>query len=210
MNLTTICGHTFDESLLPERAVILDVGSRNFDFTRGILALRPKARVIALDPDPAIHPMQHPNVTFLRYALVGDGRTRSNYASYSTGEGNMLLDGDSYYDAKILRVDCMDIGYLMNCCNVYRFDLIKLDCEGSEFGILENWPPLITIRDKMASDSHDVHSQLSIEFHDGTPNGPNRDEAYYQKLFAKLGYRVIQHEVSKQGDWIGHWDTLLA
>lgn len=179
--------------------MVLDVGSRNFDFTRGVLAIRPDARIIALDPDPAIEPMAHPNVTFLRYALVGDPRkTRSNYASYSTGEGNMLLDGDRYYDAKILRVDCMDITYLMACCNVARFDLVKLDCEGSEFGILENWP------------ARGIAHQISVEFHDGTPAGPNREESYYKALFARLNVCVEQHEVTKQGDWTGHWDTLLT
>ncbi len=200
MNLVTICGHTLDETRLPDRAVILDVGSRNFDFTRGVLALRPNARIIALDPDPTIEPMGHPNVTFLRYALVGDPyKTRSNYASYSTGEGNMLLDGDRYYDAKILRVDCMDITYLLNCCNVYHFDLIKLDCEGSEFDILERWP----VQHRW------ITHQLSVEFHDGTPTGPNRSEAYYSALFDRLGARVVKHEVTKQGDWVGHWDSLM-
>lgn len=196
--MTSICGHTFDETRLPDRAVVLDVGSRNFDFTRGILAIRPNARIIALDPDPAIEPIRHPGVTFLRYALVGDpSKIRSNYASYSTGEGNMLLDGDSYYDAKILRVDCVDIVYLMACCNVVRFDLVKLDCEGSEFGILENWP-------------RGVADQISVEFHDGTPDGPNRKDDYYMRLFIKLGYQVRQHQISKQGDWTGHWDSLLT
>jgi len=113
----------------------------------------------------------------------------------------MLREDDSpYYDAKIIRVDCISILELMNCCQVFHFDLIKLDCEGSEFQILEKWP----------QHHYGIARQISVEFHDGTPSGPNRTEIYYADLFAKLGYRVIQHEVTKQGDWIGHWDTVLG
>jgi methyltransferase family protein len=82
---------------------------------------------------------------------------------------------------------------------VDHWDLIKLDCEGSEFGILENWPG-------------PVARQISVEFHDWT--GPWAERAagdYYERLFAGplKDYEVVQHELSKQGEGIGHWDSLL-
>jgi hypothetical protein len=82
--------------------------------------------------------------------------------------------------------------------------VVKLDCEGEEFSILENWPgPIAT--------------QISVEFHDFT--GPRRalvDEGYYEnKLWPHLcqWYKVVKHDwVDLRGEpaYCGHWDSLLV
>jgi len=203
MNLRNLSGHTVDVDRLPERPVVLDVGARGFDFSNDILNLRPDARIIALDPDPDIERLDDPRISFMHVALVHDRLKKiSRYASYSTGEGNMLLEADSYYDAKIITVDCVTIQELMQWTNVAHWDLVKLDCEGSEFDILANWPGPIA-------------DQISVEFHDGHPEekGPHRDKwsTYFFDLFErKLPMKVIQHELFKQGAWYGHWDSLLV
>ncbi|MGH7484318.1 MAG: FkbM family methyltransferase [bacterium] len=194
MNLKTIAHHTIDLDLLPlpGDGHVLDVGCRNFDFFREFCI----NEVFGMDPDPAIEPPA--DVRFLRSALVGDGRKSSRYASYSTGEGNMLTDLDKYYDAKMLVVPCCTIEEVMRVTGVAHWDVVKLDCEGSEFGILENWPgPIAT--------------QISVEFHDYSYANYNQPE-YYEKLWAGPlhKYKVIQHELSKQGEGWGHWDTLLV
>ncbi len=203
MDLRKLSGHTVDLDRLPSHPVVLDVGCRGFDFTADILALRPGARIVAMDPDPIIErPDWLPvRCNFLNIALVHDNRDSSGYASYSTGEGNMLTDLEKYYDAKMLTVGCANVRSVMDAVKVTHWDLVKLDCEGSEFDILANWPGPIA-------------DQISVEFHDGHPElrGPHRDERaeYFVTLWSKLGYKVIQHEISKQGDWFGHWDTLLT
>ncbi len=163
-----------------------------------------------MDPDPIIErPDWLPvRCNFLKLALVHDNRDTSGYASYSTGEGNMLTDLEAYYDANMLTVDCVDIVTLMDREGVTHWDLVKLDCEGSEFDILANWPGPIA-------------DQISVEFHDGHPEmfGEHRME-WGEKLDGiwkhlcvgcePIGYKVIQHEMSKQGEWYGHWDTLLT
>src|SRR5690349_14204704 len=50
MNLIALASHTVDLDLLPECPMVLDVGCRDFDFTRALLALRPVTCMIALDP----------------------------------------------------------------------------------------------------------------------------------------------------------------
>ena len=204
MNLRNLSGHTVDVDRLPERPRVLDVGARGFDFSNDILNLRPKARIWALDPDPEI---QRPDglsarIEFLNVALVHDERKESSYASYSTGEGNMLTNAPSYYDAKMLRVPCINIGELMVKLHVDHWDLVKLDCEGSEFDILANWPGPIA-------------NQISVEFHDGHPEerGEHRHlrQLYYGSLWRHLiKYTVVQHPLFKQGAWYGHWDSLLV
>ena len=203
MNLVKLASHTVDLDLLPERPVVLDVGCRGFDFTREVLALRPKAYVLALDPDPL---MEYPHETendwvYMRAALVGDDRKTANYACWSTGEGNMLCEVSPHYAERSHQVKCINIGRLSSTFNVDRWDLVKLDCEESEFGILEAWPgPIAT--------------QISVEFHDWT--GPWETKAknsptYYPNLWAGplRDYEVVQHELSKVGEGVGHWDTLL-
>ncbi len=115
----------------------------------------------------------------------------------------MLTDLDAYYDAKMLTVDCVNIGQLMEDLGIGHWDLIKFDCEGSEFGILENWPGPIA-------------DQISVEFHDGHPerDGPHRRiwEDKFSRIFPQLSawYSLVQHIFFKQGEWYGHWDSLLV
>lgn len=195
--ILNIAQHSFELDRLPERPWVLDVGSRALAFTNGMRALRPGAFIFAMEPDPTIETTA--GCFLIRKALVGDDRTESRYASYSTGEGNFLTDAESYHDAEMFTVSCINIEKLMAWLSRPHWDLVKLDCEGSEFQILENWPgPIAT--------------QISVEFHDWD----RRDrypESYYYRLFAQLGqmgYRVVQHELSVQGVGCGHWDTLLV
>ncbi len=206
MNLVKLAGHTVDLDLLPERPVVLDVGCRGFDFTREVLALRPRGCVVALDPDPQIENPQIPNCMFLRCALVGDDRTEANYAGWSTGEGNMLCEVSPHYAERSHKVLCHNVTFIQNAWSVhgwdlFHFDVVKLDCEESEFGILENWPgPIAT--------------QISVEFHDWTgpwESAAKNSPTYYPNLWAGplKDYEVVQHELSRQGEGVGHWDTLL-
>lgn len=197
MNLQKLCDHTVDLDLIPERPYVLDVGARNFGFTLAMLEIRPKAIVIAMDPDRNIK--GRTDCMFWNMALAGNDKTKSNYASYSTGEGNMLLEGNQYYDAEIYEVPCIGIQQVMGVCRIPYWDVVKLDCEGSEFEILWNWPGAIA-------------TQISVEFHDGAD--PNKYDAHYftllRRRMAQQGYEFIQHERFKQGAWEGHWDSLLV
>ncbi len=205
MNLVKLASHTVDLDLLPERPVVLDVGCRGFDFTREVLSYRPDATVWAMDPDPLIEaPMPSERYHYMRIALIGgmEGRRgRVNYAGWSTGEGNIVCEVSPHYAERSHQVMAMNIYDLMFSLHVMHWDLVKLDCEESEFSILENWPgPIAT--------------QISVEFHDWT--GPWESKAknsptYYPKLWAGplRDYEVVQHELSKVGEGVGHWDTLL-
>lgn len=200
MNLRALASHTVDLDLLPESPVVLDVGCRGFDFSHEVLELRPQARVIALDPAPDIVRFSR-YVEFWRAALVGTGSASQSFAHFSTGEGDFISERRHMpgwdKQPEWSNVDCYTIGELMLAEGVKHFDLVKLDCEGSEFAILENWPgPIAT--------------QISVEFHDW--DKPRyRAEGYYEALWKMLpSYRVVQHELSKQGEGVGHWDSLLV
>lgn len=208
MRLVKFASHSIDVDSLPELPTVLDVGCRGFDFTLEILHARPGGLVVAMDPDPQIGeppnigaPPEVRHVLFVREALVGDARKTSNYAGWSTGEGNLLCDKAPHFAERQHTVACTNITDLMRRLGISYWDVVKLDCEESEFGILENWPGPIA-------------GQLSVEFHDWT--GPCKEKAtkeYYDALFSGplRDYEVLSHELSTVGPgpaW-GHWDTVL-
>lgn len=195
MNLVQISGHSFDLDALPERPRVLDVGSFHNEFTKGILTLRPGAEIVCIEPNPkAPEPPQ--GVRLIRAALVGDYRRCAWYRAFSTGEGNYIPDDDdrSISPSACCSVACRNIRELTS----KSWDLVKLDCEGSEFSILENWP----LRWRFAT-------QISVEFHDYKKIETYNPD-YFVWLFHKLQkYEVVKHDFFKHGEAWGHWDSLL-
>lgn len=198
MNLQLFASHTVDVDLMPDEPVVLDVGCRWFDFTDQVLERWRSARVIAMDPARDVATSCHSSfIEYIQCGLVGSGPTFQRFAHFSTGEGDFITTAEKFHDAEMYEVPTMKIKDVMQLRDVQHFDLVKLDCEGSEFGILENWPGRIA-------------TQISVEFHDW--DKPHYKAAnYYDKLWARLPwYRVVQHEFSKQGEGVGHWDSLLV
>lgn len=200
MTLKKLASHTVDLDLLPDAPIVLDVGCRDYDFSFAVLRERPAAKIIAMDPAPDMKPAEDERIHFLNMALVGDGRFGSGFAHYSTGHGDMLTDLPKYYDAEMCRCACVNLKLLSAVREVKCWDLIKLDCEGSEFQILEMLPgPIAT--------------QISVEWHDFNQRD-KYNQQYFQNLFAKLApwYRVVQHkesDISGRGA-VGFWDDLLV
>jgi len=209
MNLQTLASHTIDVDLVPDIPQVLDVGCRWFDFTRQIIDRWPAARITALDPSfDVLHLMslfpQERAIKHLHWyelALVGDRRNTARFGIGIAGDGagNLVLEPGQTAagDRRIVEVQCCDILELSARTLVEHWDIVKLDCEGSEFGILENWPgPIAT--------------QISVEFHD-CEKPRYRSETYYDWLWQRLPwYRAVKHELSKNGAGWGHWDTLLV
>lgn len=203
MNLIKLANHTVDLDLLPYAPLVLDVGCRGFDFTTEVLRHRHWSSIIAMDPylssSDKGKTMLDTRFIELHEALVAQHQPPTALmAHHSTGEGDFLTEEVPWY-AERKAVLCVSLPTLMRRYGIKFWDLVKLDCEGSEYGILENWPG-------------PVAQQISVEFHDHT--GPWKEYAdgdYYERLFscALKDYEVVQHNVSQQGTGCGHWDTLL-
>lgn len=189
-----LAGHSVDVSLLPDRPLVVDVGCRDFGFSNAILRHRPEAIIIALDPDAEIEPPRDERIAFLPKALthLPDESLRwerRGEASSIVTEGGELVPN----------IRLKDLDFALHFHGKERFDVVKLDCEGSEFGILENWPGPIA-------------RQISVEFHDFTDRARWND-AYFEKVFSGplKDYRIVQHDLQPIGpfDTMGHWDSLL-
>lgn len=196
--MTTIDGHTFDETLLTPGGWTLDVGARGFMFSEGLDDLG--QNVLAIEPDRNVRYEGHRRIGLINAALIGTGATSAMYAAWSDGTGNMLCDvrpdhAEEYYD-----VLCTNISWILQQSCIDRFDLVKLDCEGSEYEILWNWPSRAAL-------------QISVEFHDFLGMRPR--ESWYDELLAGplREYEVVQHEwtpLTPENPICNYWDSLFV
>jgi FkbM family methyltransferase len=196
--ITVIAEHSFDIGRINPGAPILDVGCRSFSPAKELASLG--FDVIAMDPDPEIIDPGITGIRFVKEALVAPNEVGMKpYASFGNGTGNFIV-GD-FSDVPTLgiieTVNCVDISELSQRFGVDDWGAIKLDCEGSEFEILQQWPGPIA-------------DQISVEFHEHTRSNPGA--GYYEDLFKILGrwYRVAQHEkTARHGLVPNYWDSLF-
>jgi hypothetical protein len=140
------------------------------------------------------------------YALIGTGEVAVEYCDWHDGFGNFVTatavpwfhqqvaaNGGRKFDVRAINIS------EFSKLTVPHWDLVKLDCEASEFSILEHWPgPIAT--------------QISVEFHDYM-HREKWGKMYFDGLFNyKLtDYEVVQHEDFAACDnAMGHWDSLLV
>ena len=196
--MITIDGHTIDETILTD-GVIIDVGCRGFDFTN---YFNDKV-VYAIDPDPKVFTnrgeVPNMNVVMMNLA-ISDKTGKTSY--YENGEATMIreLDPDPTYvhiDEKYKNT-CESITmedlYKITGENV---DVLKLDCEGSEYLILgETFKP--------------IPRQITVEFHHHCV--PETHKKYYQSIIERLSKDyTMYNDVWEQRHGCGYnfWDTLF-
>lgn len=183
--------HTIDTSLL-EGGFVLDAGCRDFTFAREIRARG--GVVVALDADPTVEDPHVHGIIFRNVALsatpgsrifvmTADPQARHLQGLYSEPVGERVL-------VTAITVDDLAAKY-------GTFDAVKLDIEGSEYGVLRAWPGPIA-------------KQISIEFHEHVSPRPQQ---VYDEIFRRLGswYDVVQHEKTARHCCApNYWDTLLV
>lgn len=147
--MITIGGHTIDETKLNDGAII-DAGCRDFTFSSYF-----KGRnVYAIDLDEDVFKMAPEGITTINAGISNIAGTTTYYKN---GEATMMREVDP--DPTHVHIDhkyahtCKTITiedlYLITGTNV---DILKLDCEGAEYLILdESFKP--------------IPKQISVEFH---------------------------------------------
>lgn len=201
---TAIDTHSVLTSLIQPGGWALDVGCRGFGFAKVLASLG--CRVLALDPDPAIVPPDDDRIVYECRAVVGADQKDSIYARFGDGCANHLCtraaDLPGYAEGVV--VPCVTIADLMKAHDIEQFEVIKLDCEGSEYAILDRIAP-------------GAAKQITVEFHDFlgfNPRTPD-NERWYAELFAgPFGreYETVKHErtpLNGNGP-LNYWDSLFV
>jgi FkbM family methyltransferase len=188
--------HTIDLDLL-SGGWVLDVGARGFEFAQEIVSLG--CKVLSLDcsrtvQDPHIEGITFRNLALSHWDCVG------SFQDWGNGTGSHLAgDRPPISGASLYQVNCTSIQTLMMVFQIKQFDAVKLDCEGAEYSILENWPG-------------PVARQISCAFHDFI--NPDASPERHKGVLLRLGnwYKTIQHEASVLHGHAPacHWDSLFV
>ena len=137
--------HSFCPDLLTAGGWVLDAGCRGFDFSSAMV--NRGMRVISLDPAPDVNPPETiigPQLHFHRMALAAlTGERHFSMLGENLG-WRLAQEGTPIYAEDILT--------LIKRWRIVLFDLVKMDIEGAETEVLDNWPG-------------PVARQISVEFH---------------------------------------------
>lgn len=187
--IETIAEHNVDVSLLPDHAVILDLGCLNFIFCN---EMRRRGHIVyPVD----IQDIPDMDTLYSRVAITDyDGY---GYVIHSNDKQATMFSQFDQKNVRSERIKCRTLKSFMKDLQIEMFDLIKMDVESSEWQII------------MSLDSPPA-KQLSIEFHMHT--GAYGDEDVYQMVshLRRLGYEIASHQkTSQHGLPPNYWSSLF-
>lgn len=196
------------EPLQRPGATVLDIGCLNFKLAETLLGYG--CRVCCVDPSPEIGEVpSHPSLKFVPKAVV----SRANAAKHKCVHFNIPDDIYGAYAVtgsnpvktppnKVYGVQTIDITALTAQSGWGRWTAVKMDCEGSEYEILLDWPGPIS-------------DQISVEFHDHLVQTSLK--ATYDAILAHIGqwYKPLIFKRSGKhfdGHEMGgnYWDSLFV
>lgn len=155
---------------LPKTPVVIDVGANAGFFDIQLLSKIDQATIYAYEPMPA-------NVRTLQYTLQQNPRLQQSVRLFQmavTGQPLNELDlfaeaeennqvvasmfaGFNENNTQKITVPCITLTDIIQQNDLQSIDLLKLDCEGSEYDIIYNTPPeLIKRIRKMVIEVHDL------------------------------------------------------
>lgn len=147
------------DSIIPRlgpEPIVVDVGANAGYFSFLVLSNVPAARIYAFEPFPPNYELLQKNVeqnpqsleriaTF-PHAVGGEGQTNLRlYYSRDDRYSFMASSDKDLFGGELVSIDVevLSLPDIMNKQALPRIDLLKLDCEGSEFDILLNTPQRI-------------------------------------------------------------------
>ena len=181
--------------LLTPNGWVLDGGCLGFGFACEMLSRG--MRVLAVDPSPRIKAPVLANLTYRKVALVGRERRNIGWVKADDEEWSFTSDEVGK------KTPARTVYQLMLEYDIQRLDIVKLNVEGAEYEILENWPGPIAC-------------QISVSFHDFIPGRNPKPEGYYQRMLAHLRqwYSAVRHEWTNKyqdGRPVGnYWGSLFV
>ena len=191
LNTVTVDNHTFCPDLLT-KGPILDAGSRGLRLSKWFAERG--HRVIALD---AGEDERADGVTFYKLALVGS-KLAGKYARLIRTDDLEARYISPAEDAQGDRVPTSTLRNLSALMGVEKWDLIKLNIEGSEYDILDEIDGPIA-------------RQIVFSFHEHTGRARGREEC--DRIIRKLSaWYDVHNQVWEQryGCSNNYWDVLLT
>ncbi len=182
---------------LPNNPVVIDIGANAGFFNLILLSKIQKATIFAYEPLPA-------NVRYFREVIAGNQKLQESIKLYEAAVTGIekshvdlyfadstdyqvvpsVFEGFNKDNTASVKVPAITLTKIIQDNNLAKIDLLKLDCEGSEYDIIYNTPVELLKRAK----------HLAIEVHD-------IDEASHnlvslKKYLQELGYKVESEPIN--------------
>lgn len=178
-----IAEHSVDLSMLPIKANILDLGCRGFQFTDKLRGLEHNIYPV----DIGANGETGLDKTYYRIA-ISDKDGWAGVSKERDPEATNVIEGDE--------VPMMTLKTFSEHVGVDKWDLIKMDIEGSEMGILKN-------------STHPIASQVSVEFHAHCTT-QTKEEIDNLLNWLSQWYFIHNREWKEaHGSAANYWDILL-
>jgi FkbM family methyltransferase len=162
---------------------IVDIGA-NVGVTALVLAQIPGARVTCYEPDPENCVLLRDNLgrnnlrnVTVREAAVAGKSGKLHFQPHTESTGGFLAANGAGSDVHTLTVEAITLDRVLEESATGRIDLLKCDCEGGEYEILDRLTPELAARIR----------NLTIEVHD---LDRNRNVGWITQKLSGLGYQV--------------------
>lgn len=185
------------ERPLNETPVVIDIGANVGFFGLYILSKYPKAKVLGFEPMPFNYSQlqkyqeSYPDFDWINYNTAvadhSDGLTL--YSSTIDAFSTMAGVFESGRRGERIDVETLTLKSMMEQNGLDQIDLLKLDCEGSEYSILYS----------MDDETLDKIKLMSIESHKG-----NSEKETHKALLAFLEMKGWKYTEERHGDGYGY------
>ncbi len=193
MPLVTIRDHTFLDGNLGPGSVVLDLGANVGDFARQMIArFGCRCYCVEAAPDPFRKIPTDVRLTKANFAVS----SRSGMADLhidSNSESSSLQPSGGNDRRPVVTVAAKTLGEVFTEFEVRQADLVKMDIEGAEIGVLDAAPDELLKRVR----------QFTIEFHDFNGMTPVSEVRRVLKRFRDLGWLVYTRSLRS------YLDTLI-
>jgi FkbM family methyltransferase len=191
--LAEIQSHTFFAPALGPQSIVADLGASTAGFSQEIVS-RFGARCFAAEPLPEnfkrIAP--HPQIKAFPVALSGrDGRIALGVRNSVHGSAS-FQPFDSLPEHERIEVDSVTLEGFFRLSSAPRFDLVKVDIEGAEFGLFD------AARDETLREI----GQITVEFHDFLDPALEPQVLTVIRRLEGLGFAALRFTRHHHGDML--------
>lgn len=158
---------------LPENPVVLDIGANAGFFNILLLSKIKTARIFAYEPLPSNtsffknvmqnNPALAQHVELSQAAVTGTEKESIDLFMEDTDDSQVVASVFSGFNKDNLKktsVPCISLSRIVSENKLNKIDLLKMDCEGSEYDILYNSPKeIVQLAKHIAIEVHDVDKQ---------------------------------------------------
>lgn len=192
MKLSCIRGHYIWPAPLKSDSVVIDAGAHSGQFSAEIIQrFGCKCHLIEANPILAAELSLPGAASVTHAALSAQDGSAPLHLSDNPESSSLVSNVGSSPTGRTVDVETVSLGTLMTRLGIKRIDLLKLDIEGAEFGLI----------DANSDDTLRQIDQLTVEFHDFQPrfSGKQLFEQARARLEA-LGFICVVMSFRTHGD----------